>query len=105
MELNNQDRDFFIKGHLDIEQLRAGYAAASRDARDLLEVGEIGWRSARTCLPGGARYSAGQSASSWARTASFYRAHLAIAGRYHAMGVTLGGFPLVVIGFKRDQNA
>lgn len=36
MNLKNEDSDFFFKGYLDIEQLRAGYASGSRDARDLL---------------------------------------------------------------------
>lgn len=37
MDLNNEESDFFFKGYLDIEQLRAGYAAGPREPRDLLE--------------------------------------------------------------------
>lgn len=38
----------------------------------------------------------------WTSTDRFYQAHLTIPGRYDAMGVTLGGLPMVVIGFNRD---
>jgi acyl-homoserine-lactone acylase len=37
MDLKNEDSDFFFKGYLDIDQLRAGYAAGAKEARDLLE--------------------------------------------------------------------
>lgn len=35
--LNNQDSDFFFKGYLDSDQLKAGYASASQEVRDILE--------------------------------------------------------------------
>jgi acyl-homoserine-lactone acylase len=38
----------------------------------------------------------------WTSTDRFYQAHLAIPGRYDAMGVILGGIPVVVIGFNKD---
>lgn len=38
----------------------------------------------------------------WTSTDRFYEAHLTVPGRYDAMGVVLGGIPLVVIGFNRD---
>jgi acyl-homoserine-lactone acylase len=38
----------------------------------------------------------------WTSTDRFYQAHLTIPGRYDAMGVILGGIPIVVIGFNRD---
>lgn len=37
MDLKNEDSDFFFKGYLDIEQLRAGYAAGAAEARELIE--------------------------------------------------------------------
>lgn len=37
MDLNNEESDFFFKGYLDIEQLRANYAAGAPEARQLLE--------------------------------------------------------------------
>ena len=37
MDLKNEDSDFFFKGYLDIEQLRAGYAAGAAEPRELIE--------------------------------------------------------------------
>lgn len=37
MDLNNEESDFFFKGYLDLEQLRANYTAGSAEPRDLLE--------------------------------------------------------------------
>lgn len=39
----------------------------------------------------------------WTSTDRFYQAHLTIPGRYDAMGVILGGIPIVVIGFNKDM--
>ena len=38
----------------------------------------------------------------WTSTDRFYQAHLTVPGRYDAMGVVLGGIPIVVIGFNKD---
>ncbi|MGZ3185144.1 MAG: penicillin acylase family protein [Telluria sp.] len=37
LDLPNDQSDFFFKGYLDLDALRQGYAAASQDARDLLD--------------------------------------------------------------------
>ncbi len=37
MDLKNEDSDFFFKGYLDIDQLRAGYRAGPAEPRQLLE--------------------------------------------------------------------
>jgi acyl-homoserine-lactone acylase len=37
MDLKNEDSDFFFKGYLDIEQLRASYAAGAAEPRELVE--------------------------------------------------------------------
>jgi acyl-homoserine-lactone acylase len=37
----------------------------------------------------------------WTSTDRFYQVHLTVPGRYDAMGVILGGIPLVVIGFNK----
>jgi acyl-homoserine-lactone acylase len=37
MDLNNEESDFFFKGYLDIEQLRANYADGPAEPRQLLE--------------------------------------------------------------------
>ncbi|RJG09507.1 hypothetical protein D3872_22420 [Massilia cavernae] len=38
----------------------------------------------------------------WTSTDRFYQAHLTIPGHYDAMGVILGGIPVIVIGFNKD---
>ncbi|WP_321877060.1 penicillin acylase family protein [Paraburkholderia bannensis] len=38
----------------------------------------------------------------WFGPDRFYEAHLTVPGRYDAMGATLGGLPVIVIGFNRD---
>ena len=37
MDLKNEDSDFFFKGYIDIEQLRANYAAGAAEPRELIE--------------------------------------------------------------------
>lgn len=38
----------------------------------------------------------------WSSTDRFYQLHLTIPGRYDAMGVSLGGLPIVAIGFNKN---
>jgi acyl-homoserine-lactone acylase len=38
----------------------------------------------------------------WTSTDRFYQVHLTVPGKYDAMGVILGGLPMVVIGFNKD---
>lgn len=195
MDLKNEDSDFFFKGYLDIEQLKAGYAAASKEARDMLEGYVAGYnrylkdkagRYPAACnntkwvrpitvedmylvvaekalhasgevfskeIVAAARDGAGTTFTvmranpdkvdtaflktrlaqlsaeklgsnglaigkdltlsgrgmllgnphyPWTSTDRFYQAHLTVAGRYDAMGVVLGGIPMVVIGFNKD---
>jgi acyl-homoserine-lactone acylase len=189
-DLKNEDSDFFFKGYLDLEQLRAGYTAGSQDIRDLLEGYASGYNRylrdhagalptacngkewvrpvsvddlylliaekalhasgqvfAKEVLaaardPGAplARRRAGKAAPDpaalaglfkarmasnglaigkdvsangrgmllgnphypWTSTDRFYQVHLTVPGRYDAMGVMLGGLPIVVIGFNKD---
>lgn len=194
MKLNNEDSDFFFKGYLDAEQLKAGYAAGSQEARDLLTgyaagynrylkeyagrypaacnkapwVRPISYEDMMLVLAEKALHASGQvfaqeivdaareggvaladkgaqvrvsdtgflqrrldrlsreqlgsnglalgkdtTASGrgillgnphypWTSTDRFYQAHLTIPGRYDAMGVILGGIPMIVIGFNKD---
>jgi acyl-homoserine-lactone acylase len=195
MDLKNEDSDFFFKAYLDIEQLKAGYAAASQDARDMLEGYAAGYNRylndyagklpaacnkaawvrpvtvddiylvvaekalhasgevfAKEIVAGGrdpgvvspvlakasprkidrsfmmARLekltseklgsnglAIGKDLSAngrgillgnphypWTSTDRFYQAHLTVPGRYDAMGVILGGIPIIVIGFNKD---
>jgi len=194
MDLNNQDSDFFFKGYLDLDQLRAGYAAGAQEPREVIDgyvagynrylkdyagkypgacngakwlrpitaddvmlviaekalhaSGEVfareivaGARDAGTAVRLAARakrkpdmdflaarleklhyegfgsngLAVGKDLSTsgrglllgnphfpWTTTDRFYQAHLTVPGRYDAMGVILGGMPVVVIGFNRD---
>lgn len=195
IHLRNVDSDFFFKGYLDLEELKAGYAAASREARELLAgyaagynrylkdhaghfpaacnkaawvrpitaedmylviaekalhaSGEVfaaeivagaldapgvhdsasgtGSRLADTSFmrkrldelsdaklgsnalalgkeitESGRGILLGNPHYPWTSTDRFYQAHLTVPGRYDAMGVVLGGIPLVVIGFNQN---
>jgi acyl-homoserine-lactone acylase len=193
MDLKNEDSDFFFKGYLDVDQLRASYAAGAKEPRDLLEgyvagynrylkenagkyptacngakwvkpmtvedmylvlaekalhaSGEVfakevvaGARDANATVAarrpqrkldpafllarldkvvhqgfGSNALAVGKDLSAsghglllgnphfpWTSTDRFYQAHLTVPGRYDVMGVTLGGMPVVVIGFNKD---
>lgn len=193
MDLRNEDSDFFFKGYLDIEKLRAGYAAGSSEIQQLLRGYAAGYnrylRDHGARLPEACRNAAwvkpigmddvmlliaekvlhatgevfaaeivaaardvsgnvtlalqkgpldaapssapflrpsqgemasnalaiGKEASSngrgillgnphypWTSTDRFYQLHVTVPGIYDAMGVSLGGLPLVVIGFNKD---
>ena len=195
LDLPNEDSDFFFKGYLDIEQLKTGYAAGDKEARDLLQGYANGYNRylkdyagrmpaacnnkawvrpitledmylviaekslhasgevwAQEFVNGGrapavstlarlsikprkkdtsfmrarlAKLTSEQLGSNaigigkdlsasgrgillgnphypWTSTDRFYQAHLTIPGRYDAMGVVLGGIPMVVIGFNKD---
>jgi acyl-homoserine-lactone acylase len=65
MDLKNEDSDFFFKGYLDIEQLRAGYATASKDSRDLLEGYVAGYN--RYLKDNASKYPAACKDAKWVR--------------------------------------
>jgi len=193
IDLRNEDSDFFFKGYLDIDKLRAGYAAGSAEIAQLLRgyaagynryLREHGAQLPDACLgvawvkpisaddvmlliaekalhatgevfaqeivaaardvdgvftlglqagplaaaPSGTPFipptrgamasnalAIGKEASSngrgillgnphypWTSTDRFYQVHLTVPGSYDVMGVSLGGLPLVVIGFNKD---
>ncbi|RSZ55078.1 hypothetical protein HF313_31715 [Massilia atriviolacea] len=194
MKLNNEDSDFFFKGYLDADQLKAGYAAGSHEARDLLtgyaagynrylrdyagrypaacnrapwvrpityedmmlvlaekalhasgqvfaqeivdgareggippagkgapvtagdpgflqrrlerltreQLGSNGLALGKDVTASGRGILLGNPHYPWTGTDRFYQAHLTIPGRYDAMGVILGGIPMIVIGFNKD---
>ncbi|QBE67181.1 hypothetical protein EWM63_09305 [Pseudoduganella lutea] len=187
-KLPNEQSDFFFKGYIDLEQLRAGYAAGSADVGELLAGFAEGYNrylkdkpgnlpaackgaawvkpitvddvylmiaekalhasgeafaaaivgasrdpdepvslakvmpkavsAMPTGIPAGVGSNAlaiGSEASAngkgillgnphypWTSTDRFYQVHLTIPGRYDAMGVSLGGLPVVSIGFNRN---
>jgi acyl-homoserine-lactone acylase len=187
-KLPNEQSDFFFKGYLDLEQLRAGYAAGSPDVRDLLSGFADGYNrylkdkqgrlpaacntaawvkpitvddvylmvaekalhasgeafaaavvgasrdpaepvslagrmpKAVSAMPTGIPTGVGSNALAigsaasangkgillgnphypWSSADRFYQLHLTIPGRLDAMGVSLGGLPIVAIGFNKN---
>jgi acyl-homoserine-lactone acylase len=187
-KLPNEQSDFFFKGYIDPEKLRAGYAASSADVRELLAGFAEGYNryltdkkgklpaacntaawvkpitvedvylmiaekalhasgeafgaaivgasrdpaepvslarvmpKAETSMPTGIPAGVGSNALAigseasangkgillgnphfpWSSTYRFYQVHLTLPGRYDAMGASLGGLPVVAIGFNRN---
>jgi acyl-homoserine-lactone acylase len=196
VDLRNEDSDFFFKGYLNPDELKAGYASGDQEARDLLQGYANGYNrylqdyagrmpaacnnkawvrpitvedmylviaekslhasgevfaqefvnAGRTPVASGmmrvaslrprktdnsflrqrlAKLTSEQLGSNalavgrdlsatgrglllgnphypWTSTDRFYQAHLTVPGRYDAMGVVLGGIPIIVIGFNKD---
>jgi len=184
VDMRNDESDFFFRGYLDLDELRAGYAVASQETRDLLAGYVAGYnrylRERAAQLPAACAnaawvkpitvddmylvlaekalhasgevfarefVAAGRGATPvsisarrvperlaalqarlgsnalalgraltadgrglllgnphypWTSTDRFYQAHLTVPGKYDAMGVILGGIPIVVIGFNQD---
>ena len=100
ISLNNQDSDFFYKGYLDIDQLNAGYAAASQDARDLVSGYVTGYnrylREHANSLPDACKNAA------WVRPMSVQDMYLVIAEKIiHASGEA---FANAIVAGARDAT-
>ncbi|MGZ5202616.1 MAG: penicillin acylase family protein [Telluria sp.] len=76
-------------------QQRLDALTASKLGSNALALGKELTDSGRGMLLGNPHYP-------WTSTDRFYQAHLTVPGRYDAMGVILGGIPLIVIGFNQD---
>ncbi|SHH73599.1 penicillin acylase family protein [Massilia sp. CF038] len=66
------------------------------------QLGSNGIAIGRDLSATGAGLLLGNPHYPWTSTDRFYQAHLTVPGRYDAMGVVLGGIPMVVIGFNKD---
>lgn len=64
-------------------------------ASNALAIGKEASSNGRGILLGNPHYP-------WTSTDRFYQLHITVPGSYDAMGVSLGGLPLVVIGFNKD---
>lgn len=85
MNLKNEDSDFFFKGYLDIEQLRAGYASGSREARDMLAGYAAGYNRYLRDYAG--RMPAACNNAAWVRPISLDDMYLVLAEKaLHASG-------------------
>ncbi len=66
------------------------------------QLGSNGVAIGRDLSTTGAGLLLGNPHYPWTSTDRFYQAHLTVPGRYDAMGVVLGGIPMIVIGFNKD---
>ncbi|MES2316160.1 MAG: penicillin acylase family protein [Pseudomonadota bacterium] len=70
-----------------------------------IEGGQLGSNAValgRDATAGGRGILYGSPHYPWVSTDRFYQVHMTVPGKYDAMGVSLGGLPLVVIGFNKD---
>ena len=85
MDLKNEDSDFFFKAYLDIDQLKTGYAAASQEARDMLEGYVAGYNRYLKDYAG--KYPAACNKAAWLRPVTVEDIYLVIAEKaLHASG-------------------
>ena len=85
MDLKNEDSDFFFKGYLDIDQLKAGYAAASQEARDMLAGYAAGYN--RYLKDNAGKYPAACNKAAWVRPITVEDMYLVVAEKaLHASG-------------------
>lgn len=85
MKLNNEDSDFFYKGYLDLDQLKAGYAAGGAEARDMLAGYVDGYNRYLSDHVG--KMPAACNGARWVRTISVDDMYLVLAEKaLHASG-------------------
>ena len=85
MDLNNEESDFFFKGYLDIEQLRANYAAGTAEPRQLLEGFVEGYN--RYLKDSAGKLPAACSDAKWVRPITLDDMYLVVAEKaLHASG-------------------
>lgn len=82
----------------------ASHPVAVQDKRELVsaQMGSNGLAVGKELSTDGRGLLLGNPHYPWTSTDRFYQAHLTVPGKYDAMGVILGGIPLVVIGFNKD---
>ena len=101
MNLKNEDSDFFFKGYLDPEQLRAGYASGSREASDLLAGYAAGYNRYLKDYAG--KLPAACNNAAWVRPISLEDMYLVLAEKaLHASGQV---FAKEVVDGARDPQA
>lgn len=85
MDLKNEDSDFFFKGYLDINQLRANYAAGSAEPRELVEGYVEGYNRYVNSFAG--QYPAACNNAKWVRPITVDDMYLIMAEKaLHASG-------------------
>lgn len=100
IDLRNEDSDFFFKGYLDIEQLSAGYAAASQEARDFLDGYVAGYN--RYLRDNAGNYPAACRNAKWVRPITVEDMYRVLAEKaLHASGEVFAG---EIVGGAVDQG-
>ena len=101
MDLKNEDSDFFFKGYLDVDQLRAGYAAGAKEPRDLLEGYVVGYN--RYLKDNAGNYPAACKDAKWVKPMTVEDMYLVLAEKaLHASGEV---FAKEVVAGARDATA
>jgi acyl-homoserine-lactone acylase len=101
MDLKNEDSDFFFKGYLDVDQLRAGYAAGAKEPRDLLEGYVAGYN--RYLKEHAGKFPAACNGAKWVKPMTVEDMYLVLAEKaLHASGEV---FAKEVVAGARDANA
>lgn len=101
MDLKNEDSDFFFKGYLDTEQLRAGYASGSREANDLLAGYAAGYNRYLKDYAG--KLPSACNNAAWVRPISVEDMYLVLAEKaLHASGQV---FAKEIVDGARDPQA
>jgi acyl-homoserine-lactone acylase len=101
IDLRNEDSDFFFKGYLDIEQLRAGYAAGSQEVRDFLAGYAAGYN--RYLRDQAGSYPAACRDAKWVKPITIEDMYLVLAEKaLHASGEV---FAAEIVAGAVDQGA
>jgi len=101
MDLKNEDSDFFFKGYLDVDQLRASYAAGAKEPRDLLEGYVAGYN--RYLKENAGKFPAACNGAKWVKPMTVEDMYLVLAEKaLHASGEV---FAKEVVAGARDANA
>jgi acyl-homoserine-lactone acylase len=101
MDLKNEDSDFFFKGYLDVDQLRAGYAAGAKEPRDLLEGYVAGYN--RYLKENADKFPTACHDAKWVKPMTVEDMYLVLAEKaLHASGEV---FAKEVVAGARDANA
>ncbi|MCS0583364.1 penicillin acylase family protein [Massilia pinisoli] len=101
MDLKNEDSDFFFKGYLDVDQLRAGYAAGAKEPRDLLEGYVAGYN--RYLKENAGKFPTACNGAKWVKPMTVEDIYLVLAEKaLHASGEA---FAKEVVAGARDANA
>lgn len=101
MALNNEDSDFFFKGYLEPDRLRAGYAAGSPEVRELLAGYAAGYN--RFLRDAAGRYPAACAKASWVKPITTDDVMLMIAEKaLHGSGEV---FAQEIVEAARDADA